>query len=117
MLTSRKWSLNRGVDGCKRLHGRRTNGFDEARADGATLAAGAVCTVRRVRNPVTAARAVLDSGRAVLLAGAAADDFAASQGLAMVQPDYFTTQRRVEAIPSGSRIVQPIQLAIGAVIP
>jgi len=34
----------------------------------------------------------------VLLAGAAADDFAASQGLAMVRPDYFTTQRRVEAL-------------------
>ena len=72
--------------------------LDASIMDGATLAAGAVCTVRRVRNPVTAARAVLDSGRAVLLAGAAADDFAASQGLAMVQPDYFTTQRRVEAL-------------------
>ena len=43
-------------------------------------------------------RAVLDSDRAVLLAGAAADDFAASQGLAMVSPDYFTTQRRVDAL-------------------
>ena len=48
--------------------------------------------------PVLAARAVLDSGHAVLLAGAAADDFAASQGLAMVEPGYFTTQRRVEAL-------------------
>lgn len=72
--------------------------LDASIMDGASLAAGAVCTVRRVRNPVTAARAVLDSGRAVLLAGAAADDFAASQGLAMVAPDYFTTQRRVDAL-------------------
>ena len=72
--------------------------LDASIMDGASLAAGAVCIVRRVRNPVTAARAVLDSGRAVLLAGAAADDFAASQGLAMVRPDYFTTQRRVEAL-------------------
>ena len=54
--------------------------------------------VRRVRNPVCAARAVLDSGRAVLLAGAAADAFAARQGLAMVAPAYFTTQRRVDAL-------------------
>ena len=72
--------------------------LDASIMDGATLAAGAVCGVRRTRNPVAAARAVLDSDRAVLLAGAAADDFAASQGLAMVSPDYFTTQRRVDAL-------------------
>lgn len=72
--------------------------LDASVMDGALLAAGAVCAVRRIRNPVIAARAVLDSGQAVLLAGAAADDFAESRGLAMVQPDYFTTQRRVEAL-------------------
>jgi beta-aspartyl-peptidase (threonine type) len=72
--------------------------LDASIMDGASLAAGAVCAVRRIRNPVIAARAVLDSGQAVLLAGAAADDFAERQGLAMVRPDYFTTQRRVEAL-------------------
>jgi beta-aspartyl-peptidase (threonine type) len=72
--------------------------LDASIMDGATLAAGAVCTVRRVRNPVMAARAVLESGKAVLLAGAAADEFAASRGLVMVEPDYFTTQRRVDAL-------------------
>ena len=72
--------------------------LDASIMDGATLAAGAVCTVRRVKNPVIAARAVLESGRAVLLAGAAADDFAASRGLVMVEPGYFTTQRRVDAL-------------------
>ena len=72
--------------------------LDASIMDGSSLAAGAVCTVRRVRNPVLAARAVLDSGRAVLLSGEAADEFAASQGLAMVAPAYFTTQRRVDAL-------------------
>ena len=72
--------------------------LDASIMDGASLAAGAVCAVRRIRNPVIAARAVLDRGQAVLLAGAAADDFAERQGLAMVQPDYFTTLRRVEAL-------------------
>jgi beta-aspartyl-peptidase (threonine type) len=72
--------------------------LDASIMDGATLAAGAVCTVRRVKNPVIAARAVLESGRAVLLAGAAADEFAASHGLVMVDPGYFTTQRRVDAL-------------------
>ena len=74
--------------------------LDASIMDGATLAAGAVCSVRRTRNPVRAARAVLDAGRAVLLSGAAADTFAELQGLAMVPNSYFTTQRRVDALRS-----------------
>lgn len=74
--------------------------LDASIMDGATLAAGAVCGVRRVRNPITAARAVLDSGTTVLMAGPAADDFAAQQGLVMVEPRYFTTQRRIDALAS-----------------
>ncbi|HQZ07164.1 MAG: isoaspartyl peptidase/L-asparaginase [Rhodoferax sp.] len=72
--------------------------LDASIMDGATLAAGAVCTVRRTRNPVKAARAVLESGRAVLLSGAAADTFAELQGLEMVPNSYFTTQRRIDAL-------------------
>ncbi len=86
--------------------------LDASIMDGATLAAGAVCGLRRTRNPVAAARAVLDSGRAVLLAGAAADDFAASQGLAMVGHDYFTTPRRVDAL----RVLQE-RAAMGSFVP
>lgn len=74
--------------------------LDASIMDGATLAAGAVAGVSRIRNPILAARAVLDSGRAVLLVGAAADSFAGSAGLAMVEPSYFTTQRRIEALAS-----------------
>jgi beta-aspartyl-peptidase (threonine type) len=86
--------------------------LDASIMDGASLAAGAVCTVRRVRNPVLAARAVLDSGHVVLLAGEAADGFAASQGLVMVAPDYFTTQRRVDAL----RLLQQ-RAATGVFVP
>lgn len=86
--------------------------LDASIMDGATLAAGAVCMVRRVRNPIAAARAVLDSGRAVLLAGAAADVFAARAGLDMVEPSYFTTARRVEAL----RLLQQ-RAATGAFVP
>lgn len=72
--------------------------LDASIMDGATLAAGAVCAVRRVRNPVAAARALLDAGQALLLVGQAADEFAARAGLAMVEPGYFTTQRRIDAL-------------------
>lgn len=77
---------------------RAEHELDASIMDGATLAAGAVCMVRRVRNPVRAARAVMDGGRAVLMAGDAADAYAAGAGLAMVEPGYFTTQRRVDAL-------------------
>ena len=77
---------------------RAEHELDASIMDGATLAAGAVCMVRRVRNPVLAARAVLDGGSAVLLAGEAADRFAARAGLNMVESSYFTTQRRVDAL-------------------
>ena len=86
--------------------------LDASIMDGATLAAGAVCGVRRIRNPVAAARAVLDTGNTVLLCGGAADDFAASQGLAMVSPDYFTTQRRVDAL----RVLKE-RSAMGTIVP
>jgi L-asparaginase / beta-aspartyl-peptidase len=74
--------------------------LDASIMDGATLNAGAVAGVSRIRNPVKGARAVLESQRAVLLIGAAADRFAEGTGLAMVSPDYFTTPRRVEALAS-----------------
>ncbi|MCX7316551.1 MAG: isoaspartyl peptidase/L-asparaginase, partial [Hyphomicrobiales bacterium] len=74
--------------------------FDASIMDGATLDAGAVTSIKRVRNPIQAARAVLDGGKAVLLTGQAADQFAEQAGLTMVKPDYFTTQRRIDAVKS-----------------
>ena len=80
------------------LTARAEHELDASIMDGSNLAAGAVCMVRRVRNPVKAARALLDAGTALLLAGDAADEFAARAGLAMVDPSYFTTQRRLDAL-------------------
>lgn len=77
-----------------------THELDASIMDGSTLAAGAVAGVTRVRNPVAAARAVMDGGRAVLLIGGAADAYSAAEGLAMVEPSYFTTERRIAALNS-----------------
>jgi beta-aspartyl-peptidase (threonine type) len=62
--------------------------------DGATLRAGAVAGVTTVRNPVDAARAVMEKSPHVLLAGPGADLFAKEQGLAIVDPSYFRTEER-----------------------
>jgi L-asparaginase / beta-aspartyl-peptidase len=56
--------------------------------------AGAVTGVTRIRNPILAARAVMRGTPHVLLAGAAADEFAAAQGLALEDPAYFGTEHR-----------------------
>ncbi|WHT22162.1 isoaspartyl peptidase/L-asparaginase [Crossiella sp. CA-258035] len=61
---------------------------------GKDLAAGAVAGVRNVRNPISAARLVMDKSKHVLLAGEGADDFAARNGLPSVTQDYYWTQAR-----------------------
>ncbi|KIP13665.1 isoaspartyl peptidase [Burkholderia ubonensis] len=71
-----------------------THELDAAIMDGATLAAGAVCCVTRVRNPVLAARRVMEASEHVMFAGAGADVFAAAHGLELVEPGYFGTEAR-----------------------
>ncbi|MDQ4047988.1 MAG: isoaspartyl peptidase/L-asparaginase [Actinomycetota bacterium] len=61
---------------------------------GGTLRAGAVALVSSPRNPIAAARLVLEDGAHLLLAGAGADDFAGQRGARLEQPDYFLVRRR-----------------------
>lgn len=68
--------------------------MDAAVADGAARRTGAVAAIRYVRHPVAAARAVLDDGRHVLLAGAAAGEFARRAGLRLEPEVWFVTERR-----------------------
>ena len=56
--------------------------------------AGAVAAVTIVRNPISAARAVMEKSSHVMLAGRGADLFATEQGLEVVDPSYFWTERR-----------------------
>jgi beta-aspartyl-peptidase (threonine type) len=68
--------------------------LDASIMEGATLRAGAVAGARRIRNPILAARAVMEKSPHVLLAGTGADVFARKQGLELVTQDYFTTRQR-----------------------
>ncbi|MGW1194692.1 isoaspartyl peptidase/L-asparaginase family protein [Streptomyces sp. NPDC002536] len=61
---------------------------------GTDLAAGAVVGVRHVRNPVSAARLVMERTSHVMLAGRGADEFAERSGLPPVTQGYFRTQKR-----------------------
>jgi len=74
-------------------HGGRIE-MDASVMDGAGGAAGAVAGVTRIRNPVLAARCVMERTPHVLLAGPAADAFAEAEGLAMEEASYFRTEHR-----------------------
>lgn len=72
--------------------------LDASIMDGRTLETGAVTLVRHIRNPVNAARRVMERGDTVLLGGRAADDFARAEGLDIVDQSYFSTEKRVKAL-------------------
>jgi beta-aspartyl-peptidase (threonine type) len=70
------------------------NELDAAIMEGAERRAGAVAGVTRSRNPISLARAVMESSPHVLLAGAGADRFALDAGVEQAGPAYFRTEER-----------------------
>jgi L-asparaginase / beta-aspartyl-peptidase len=70
------------------------NELDAAIMDGSNLAAGSVTCVTDIRNPISAARKVMTASPHVMLSGAGASQFAKEQGLEIVPPGYFYTERR-----------------------
>src|ERR1051326_3571611 len=70
------------------------NELDAAIMDGKTMKAGSVAGVTIVKNPITAARAVMERSPHVMLIGKGAELFATTVGLEIVDPSYFWTERR-----------------------
>ncbi len=72
--------------------------LDAAIMDGRDRRAGAVAQVRRVKNPIRAARLAMDTTQHVMFSGPGADALAEAGKLEMVEPDYFITPRRLEQL-------------------
>ncbi len=72
--------------------------MDAAVMDGRTRAAGAVAGIMGPRNPVLAARAVMEHSEHVLLIGAGALEFCRAQGLPFADQGYFHTDSRWAAL-------------------
>ncbi|SKB86628.1 beta-aspartyl-peptidase (threonine type) [Soonwooa buanensis] len=69
------------------------NELDASVMTGNNLKAGAVAGVTTIKNPILAAKAVMEKSEHVMMAGKGAEDFAKLQGLEIVDPNYFWTEK------------------------
>jgi len=72
--------------------------LDASFMEGKSLGAGAISGVRTVKNPISAAIKVMEASPHVMLSGSGADTFASEQGLEIVSPEYFLTEKRINAL-------------------
>jgi beta-aspartyl-peptidase (threonine type) len=75
-----------------------TNEMDAAVMDGKTLRAGAVVSLKHIKNPVSLARLVMEKSGHVMMDGEGAEAFAAANGVELVDQKYFFTEERWEAL-------------------
>ena len=71
-----------------------THELDASIMDGSNLRTGAIANVHHVRNPVLAARKVMEESRHVFFVGEGAEAFAQEHGIEMVESTYFSTPER-----------------------
>jgi L-asparaginase / beta-aspartyl-peptidase len=98
------------------------NELDASIMEGATRKAGAVCGLIHVKNPIELARAVMEHSEYVMLAGAGAEEFALTRGIALVPRSYFYTEarwRQLERLRAGETGLSPLTIShvgtVGAV--
>jgi beta-aspartyl-peptidase (threonine type) len=70
------------------------NELDASIMESTSGKAGAVAGVHRVRHPIQLARSVMDHSRHVMMVGDGAEAFAKEQGLELVDPAWFRTEKR-----------------------
>jgi L-asparaginase / beta-aspartyl-peptidase len=76
------------------------NELDASVMSGDLQTAGAVAGVTTIKNPISAARAVMEKSEHVMLTGKGAQEFARQNGIEMVDPSWFYTEKRWNSLQS-----------------
>ena len=74
------------------------NELDASIMNGSNKKAGAVAGVHTIKNPILAAIAVMNHSEHVMMAGRGAEKFAEENGLQIVDPSYFKTEKSWNAL-------------------
>ena len=75
-----------------------TNEMDAAIMNGKTLSAGAVASLKHIKNPISLARLVMEKSGHVMMDSDGAEAFAKENGIELVDQKYFFTQERWDAL-------------------
>jgi len=94
--------------------------LDASIMNGKTLEAGAVAGLKTTKNPILAARAVMEKSQHVMLQAAGAEAFAKAQGLEQVPNSYFITPERKKQLEKAQASREAVNLSkfgtIGVVV-
>ena len=75
-----------------------TQEMDSSVMDGESGKGGAVAGVSKIKNPVLLARMVMDKTEHVMLIGSGAEKFAEEQGIELVDPSYFYSEKNLKRV-------------------
>ena len=74
--------------------------------DGKTKKAGAVAGISRIKNPISACRVIMEKSEHVFLIGAGAERYCRDQGVEMVSPLYFWTERAWKQLQEAEEVAK-----------
>ena len=75
-----------------------TNELDSSIMEGKMLKAGAVASLKHIKNPISLARMVMERSKHVMMVGEGAEAFAKEQGVELVPQSYFYVESRWKAL-------------------
>lgn len=81
-----------------------THELEASIMDGETLNCGAASLLKNVKNPISAAKVIMNNTQHVYLAGSGAQDIALSNGLVEVDQSYFSTEKRREQLYKAKQV-------------
>ena len=70
--------------------------LDASIMEGGTLKAGAVASLKHIKNPISLARLVMEKSKHVMMVSEGAEEFARQLGIEMMPNEYFITERRLK---------------------